>query len=200
MCNDPKTEKSKQRAAALAQRSALTAEARSAAGAEICRHLGELFSRPAFSHVRTVFSYSAMPEEADVSAFSRRLEQAGVKVAYPVSLSDGEMLAAVPYDADAWRRGLYDIREPDPEKSEVMQPAELDAVIVPCTAFDSSGNRCGHGAGYYDRFLERCRPDAILVMAAFSVQQLQHVTAEPTDRRIPVIVTEKGILDAEEKE
>ena len=209
--------KREQRRIIRMRRAAMTAAERAAASRDICSRLEELFARPEFRNVRTVFSYRAMLEEADLTAFDHALEQAGVKVAYPVSLSGGSMLAAVPQEASiwqetaqepsgwhgsapeqgkhAWKAGRYGIQEPDPERSEILEPSDLDVVLVPCVAFDRHGNRCGHGAGYYDRFLERCRPDARLVMVAFSAQELRSVATEPTDRKIPVIVTEQEILE-----
>ena len=188
----PRLCKEAQRRIIRARREAMTAEERAEASRAICGYLEALFAGEAYRGVRTVFSYRAMPEEADLTAFNRRLEEKGVRVAYPVALAGGRMLAAVPKEEDAWRAGWLDIQEPDPERSEILEPAEIDAVLVPCVAFDRQGNRCGHGAGYYDRFLEKCRPDARLVMVAYSAQELRRVATEPTDRRIPCIVTEEG--------
>ena len=185
-------QKKDQRKLAAERRRSLTRQERIQKSGEICRHLEILFSGPEFRNIRTVFSYRAMPEEADVDSFNRQLEQSGRKVAYPVSLPDGIMKAAVPRGVEAWRSGAYGIAEPDLDRAEILLPEQVDAVIVPCVAFDRKGSRCGHGAGYYDRFLEYCRPDAVLVMAAFDAQELESIAVEETDRRIPRIVTESG--------
>ena len=68
------------------------------------------------------------------------------------------------------------------------------ADFIPCVAFDREGGRLGHGAGYYDRFLPGCREDAVLILAAFDAQCLDHIIMEETDIPIPVIVTESGII------
>ena len=79
------------------------------------------------------------------------------------------------------------------EKAEILEPEEIDLVIVPCVAFDAHGNRCGHGAGYYDRFMTRMAPEA-LVMAAFEAQKFDELATEKTDIPIRTIVTEAGVI------
>ncbi len=192
----PRLCKEAQRRIIRERREAMTKEERAGASEKICKHLETLFSGAAYQGVWTLFSYRAMPEEADLTAFNRLLEEQGVRMAYPVALAGGRMLAAVPQGQDAWRAGWLDIQEPDPERSEILEPSAIDAVLVPCVAFDRRGNRCGHGAGYYDRFLEKCRSDARLVMIAYSAQELRQVVTEKTDMQIPCIVTEEGILNA----
>lgn len=48
--------------------------------------------------------------------------------------------------------GKYGLREPQ-EGEEVMESGLLDLLIVPGVAFTRTGQRLGHGAGYYDEFL-----------------------------------------------
>lgn len=48
----------------------------------------------------------------------------------------------------------------EPVGGETVGEDEIDMVLVPLLAFDRRGYRVGHGKGYYDRFLARCRADA----------------------------------------
>lgn len=50
--------------------------------------------------------------------------------------------------------GKYNLREPS-TGVDVMDCGDLDLIIVPGVAFTPAGHRLGHGAGYYDRFLEK---------------------------------------------
>src|SRR5690554_3395182 len=55
----------------------------------------------------------------------------------------------------------------EPVASIVIEPTMVDVVFVPLLAFDISGHRVGYGKGFYDRFLARCRMDAIFVGLSF---------------------------------
>jgi 5-formyltetrahydrofolate cyclo-ligase len=50
-----------------------------------------------------------------------------------------------------------------PIDTEDVSPSEVDMVIVPLLAFDEQGYRVGYGKGYYDRFLQQCRPDVVKI-------------------------------------
>ncbi|WP_303309910.1 5-formyltetrahydrofolate cyclo-ligase [Hymenobacter sp. BT730] len=52
---------------------------------------------------------------------------------------------------------------PEPVNAPEVHPQELDAVLVPLLAFDQQGHRVGYGKGFYDRFLQQCRPDALRI-------------------------------------
>lgn len=49
-------------------------------------------------------------------------------------------------------RGKFNIREPVTGE-DLMDSGSLDVLVVPGLAFTQAGQRLGHGAGYYDEFL-----------------------------------------------
>jgi 5-formyltetrahydrofolate cyclo-ligase len=51
----------------------------------------------------------------------------------------------------------------EPLETEVIDPLDIDMVLVPMLVCDVAGNRVGFGKGYYDRYLSRCRPDCLKV-------------------------------------
>ena len=58
-------------------------------------------------------------------------------------------------------------RIPEPEGSEIIAPESLDLIIVPLLCFDRRGHRVGYGKGFYDRYLQKCRPDCIKAGLSF---------------------------------
>ena len=185
-------DKKQQRKLAVEKRRALTQEERDEKSRAICDLLIKLIKDPRYSKVRTIFSYRGTWDEVNVDAFNDWAEVQGYRVAYPISLPKGIMKAAVPAEENAWHRAAYGILEPAMENSKILEPGDIDLVIVPCVAFDEYGNRCGHGAGYYDRFLTEMAPEA-LIMAAFEAQRSEKLITEETDIPVRTIVTEAGI-------
>ncbi|HSK11967.1 MAG TPA: 5-formyltetrahydrofolate cyclo-ligase, partial [Phnomibacter sp.] len=45
----------------------------------------------------------------------------------------------------------------------LLDPTDIDVILVPLLAFDEQGHRLGYGKGFYDRFLKDCRPDALKI-------------------------------------
>ena len=184
--------KKQQRKLAVEKRRALTQQERDEKSSTICDFLIKLIKDPRYSEVRTIFSYRGTWDEVNVDAFNDWAEVQGYRVAYPISLPKGIMKAAVPAEENAWHRAAYGILEPVMENSKILEPGDIDLVIVPCVAFDEYGNRCGHGAGYYDRFMTSIPPES-LIMVAFEAQRLEKLVIEETDIPIRMIVTEAGI-------
>ena len=168
-------DKKQQRRLAIERRRALTQEERDEKSRAICDLLIKHIKDPRYSEVRTIFSYRGTWDEVNVDAFN-----------------NGIMKAAVPAEENAWHRAAYGILEPVMENSKILDPEDIDLVIVPCVAFDDHGNRCGHGAGYYDRFMA-CMPPESLIMVAFEAQRSEKLITEETDIPVPTIVTETGI-------
>ncbi|AIZ62560.1 hypothetical protein PK28_00615 [Hymenobacter sp. DG25B] len=72
------------------------------------------------------------------------------------SLRHYELLPGRPLQTNRW--GI-----PEPVAAPEVQPSQLDAVLVPLLAFDEQGHRVGYGKGFYDRFLQQCRPNALRI-------------------------------------
>ena len=88
--------------------------------------------------------------------------------------------------------GLYGIRTPVLERSVLLEPEQLDLVLVPCTAFDADCFRVGMGKGYYDRYLPRCTK-AAKIGIALEVQRVAHAAVDEHDQRLDAFVTERGL-------
>jgi 5-formyltetrahydrofolate cyclo-ligase len=52
---------------------------------------------------------------------------------------------------------------PEPQSGKLVPIKNIDVVFVPLLAIDNAGHRVGYGKGYYDRFLNKCRPDCLFI-------------------------------------
>lgn len=176
----------------LEARRKLSGAARAAHSRKICDALTAL---PALRRAGVLFSYQALWDEADLSAFHRWAEAEGKTLAFPVTGPGGAMEAWAPQSPDAWGTDRFGIRAPLPEASRRLDPAELEAVLTPCVAFDGAGRRLGHGGGYYDRFLPRC-PQALRIAVAFEAQRCPALRPAPWDVPMDLLATENGVAPA----
>ncbi|MEO6916760.1 MAG: 5-formyltetrahydrofolate cyclo-ligase [Chitinophagaceae bacterium] len=85
-----------------------------------------------------------------------------LRVAYPVIDDLTNTFQAIEVDEETeYQLNHYGISEP--LHGQVIDAYEIDAVFIPLLAFDNSGYRVGYGKGYYDRYLENCRPDVLKI-------------------------------------
>jgi len=88
--------------------------------------------------------------------------------------------------------GSYGILEPRVEKRRKTDIKDIDLIIIPGVAFDRSGNRLGHGKGYYDKLLKKTKVTTIGL--CFEFQLLEKIPMEVHDESVDIIITEKGII------
>ncbi|HSC52831.1 MAG TPA: 5-formyltetrahydrofolate cyclo-ligase [Phnomibacter sp.] len=101
-----------------------------------------------------------------------------LQVCYPrTQMADNSMEAILETDDTEWKLSQYGVEEP--QNGPIVQPAEIDIVFVPLLAFDQRGYRVGYGKGFYDRFLQRCRPDIISIGLSWyePVQAIEDINA-----------------------
>ena len=93
--------------------------------------------------------------------------------------------------------GTWGILEPPEtrwgEAGKEINPLELDLVMVPGVAFDRSGGRLGHGAGYYDKLLSTVRPDAVLIGVCFEAQLFDRIIMDDHDIFMDKVITEQAV-------
>jgi 5-formyltetrahydrofolate cyclo-ligase len=95
--------------------------------------------------------------------------------------------------------GKWKILEPPKERwgeqGKEVEPEDLDLIMVPGVGFDRRGGRMGNGQGYYDRLLERARPDSPLIALAFESQMFPEILVGPHDIFMDKVITEKAIYE-----
>uniref|UniRef100_A0A2A4IWE7 5-formyltetrahydrofolate cyclo-ligase n=1 Tax=Heliothis virescens TaxID=7102 RepID=A0A2A4IWE7_HELVI len=77
-------------------------------------------------------------------------------------------------------------------REDALETGGLDLIIAPGVAFSKAGDRCGHGGGYYDRYISglRSNPEtAPKVMAvAFNCQVVDHVPTNEFDQKVDEVI------------
>ena len=182
-----------QRAIALDARRKLSNTQREMFSRKVSEHLMDL---PFIKNTHVVLAYSATYDEVSLSAFAESAKELNLELAYPVSYKGGIMKAYVPDSDEAWENGKFGIRSPKENRSKLINPEDIDLVIVPCVAFDEGLRRLGHGAGYYDRYLPMCTK-AKFVCVAFEAQKLDNIVVNQYDTPMDCVVTEEKIYWSE---
>ena len=168
----------------------LSPEQRRDASARILSHLAEL---PEYADAQTVLLFVSMPDEVDTLPIIADALAAGKTVAVPkVDLLRKRMDAARLLDLDDLIVGAYGISEP--QGAVVVDPVEIDFILVPARGFDRAGNRLGRGGGYYDRYMAHPDFHATRCGIAFAAQLLDDLPHTPRDLPVHLLVTEEGVL------
>jgi len=91
--------------------------------------------------------------------------------------------------------GFMGIREPVAERCiKEDAPGTVDFILLPGVAFTPEGVRLGYGGGFYDKLLAHMPHRPTLVAGAFSLQVVQEIPQEITDRKVDWLVTEDGTI------
>lgn len=82
------------------------------------------------------------------------------------------------------------------EDSPQIDPASIDAVLVPGLLFATDGGRLGHGKGYYDRLLSSLRRRPYSIGVTVDRRVVEKLPMTDTDVYMDGIATESGFREA----
>ncbi|MBQ9438242.1 MAG: 5-formyltetrahydrofolate cyclo-ligase [Lachnospiraceae bacterium] len=162
-----------------------------------------LFRTGLWNSTKALLLYSPIFGEVSTKGIFTKAKAAGKEVYYPKTRKEGLSFFRVDSLAQL-KPSTMGIPEPEFSgeeaqarlfEKEAAHPGFL--AIIPGIAFSKAGDRLGHGAGYYDRFLSSCRRDFIKIGMAFECQVFPKLPAQEYDIAMDCLLTEEGIRTVE---
>ncbi|MDE6578533.1 MAG: 5-formyltetrahydrofolate cyclo-ligase [Muribaculaceae bacterium] len=151
----------------------------------------EVFARleqtAAFILADHILMYHSLPDELYTHAF---LGKWGSRKHFYLPRVNGVNLEILPYDESRLELGSFHIEEPTGDN--VIDPEEIELIIVPAVAYDRNGNRLGRGKGFYDRLLKTTK--ATKVGVGYEFQLVDEVPVEPHDVGVDIIITQNATI------
>ena len=171
-----------------ARRRALSQEEQRRASLAVYEHVRAFAP---YGKARSVMAYMACRGEIDLAPVIADVLAQGKTLLLPRCEAPGIMTARRVTDLSQLAAGAYGLMEPA-KSCAVFPPEEIDLILVPGTAFDTSGGRLGQGGGYYDRFLARTRALRAGICHDFAVTA--RVPAQAHDVRMDCIISPGGTI------
>ena len=182
--------KSAARQSALGARRALSADEKDQASKKICERI---LRSHEYRSCKLLGCYLPMPDEVDPMLVIERAWRAQKHVFVPIIDSHGAMnFCEITPDTTVVRNtwGVW-----EPLSGAIVNARDLDVVITPLAAFDSSNHRIGMGGGFYDRcfrFLKNRRKwlKPKLIGVAFSCQETSVIVPDAWDVSLYSVISE----------
>ena len=182
-------EKAELRRQLRARRGALSAAQRRRAARRLLR---QFLRWRELRRARHLALYLSMASELDTALLRHALAVRGVQL-YAPRIHRRLGLRFVPLRATRLPRHALGMRQAPPGPARPLR--RLDLLLLPLLGFDDRGQRLGQGGGYYDRALaglKRARRPRRIGLA-YACQQVERLPAEPHDRPLHAVLTERGL-------
>lgn len=190
MPEDPAVQKRVLRAELRERRQNMPAHERDLATEGFTARLEELVGS---TEATSLSCYLSMPTEPDTRPFVNWAEARGIRVLFPVTREDG-LLDWTVGEEETEQLGLYGMPEAVGELLGPMAINDVDLIVVPAAAIDSTGMRLGWGRGYFDKTLGsmgKCPPVYAVV---FDSEFVETVPREVHDQPVNGVVTPTRII------
>ena len=107
---------------------------------------------PLLKSYKAVLSFYSLPEEIDLCSINQHLAEEG-KLHLPKIQNEGLKIHFVTKFNDDLLQFKSKLLEPDPSKCLLIDPKNIDCILVPGLGFDKDHRRIGYGKGHYDKLL-----------------------------------------------
>ncbi|MCP2637679.1 5-formyltetrahydrofolate cyclo-ligase [Microbacterium sp. HD4P20] len=139
--------------------------------------------------VRSMSCFLSTTTEPDTRAFVTDAAARGIRILLPVTRTDGLLDWAVATADGDIAEGMYGLPEPVGELLGPIAVNDVDLLVIPAAAVDSTGMRLGWGRGFYDKTLgsmEHCPPVYAVV---YDSEVIDQVPRDVHDQPVTGIVT-----------
>lgn len=155
---------------------------------------------PYFRRATAILLYAPTSGEIDLVPLVRAARRTGKRIGFPrcdTKTNTMQFFELLP--GAKLIPGAYGIPEP-PQDAPLLEADRHTLCILPALTFSADGHRLGYGKGYYDRFLESF--SGVTLGAVYASFAMRSLPAEPHDRPIQYLVTERGfrVCTAEQTE
>lgn len=151
-----------------------------------------MLALPQVVQAETIALFISFDGELDTSPLIQALWQANKAVYLPVlhPFSSGNLLFLRYSQMTPLVRNRLKILEPRLDVRQALPISQLDVLVTPLVAFDSTGQRLGMGGGFYDRTLQHWQQYHLYpVGLAHDCQWVAELPVEAWDIPLPAVVT-----------
>ena len=141
-----------------------------------------------YRRAESLFTYVSVNREPSTRWILQEALREGKRVYVPRCVDRGRMRAVRIRSMEDLVPGRLGIPEPREER-ETALAEEIHLILVPCLCAARDGSRLGHGAGYYDRFLEKERDNTLCL--CYEELLRDDIPMTPLDVRMHRVLTEK---------
>lgn len=193
-------------------RNQMTQEEREEKSREIC---SRLLQSDWYAQVQVILGYYPLGTEVDCLPFLYQALSDGKRVALPrcgtfaeykeVMAQNMQMILEEKQEEPcAWMdffevqtlkqvtEGAFHVMEPQAGSRMIFPEEKQSVILVPGVLFDRTGNRCGYGMGYYDRYFFRY-PNIRRFALAYENQFDEKLPVTETDVRMHRIYSERTV-------
>jgi 5-formyltetrahydrofolate cyclo-ligase len=138
----------------------------------------------AVTGARVVALFSPLHDEPRIM---RLVNELSLRLSGALPRVEGDVMRFYCYSPESLRVGAFGIDEP--LDTPLVEPWEIDLMVVPGVAFTNDGARMGRGKGFYDKYMSHCDFRAHKVGVCFREQLVDNIPTEPHDIRMDCIIS-----------